>query len=148
MTDSETHSYPAGTPSGSGTIHKVLACVIPLVLMMVFAALSPSSPFTFETSLLGNVSGEFWYCNTAVLWFGWRLGGETKRAGELPLKFWLSSIVIFAITAMLFTQSVWLAADASEANAPRYATYYIQYVLLTYLIVYLGHRKIGVKKDG
>jgi|GEM_PF-3714627 len=133
--------------AGNGALHTVLACVVPLLLMMVFVVLSPVSPFTLDGSLLGNLTGEFWYCNTAVLWFGWRLGGETKFAHELPLKYWLSAVVTFAITAMLFAQSVWLAADASASHASPYATYYIQYVLLTYLIVYLGHRKIGIKKD-
>jgi len=147
MTDPETNSLQANAAAG-GTIHVILACVVPLLLMVVFVVLSPSPSFTYEGSLLGNLSGEYWYCNTAVLWFGWRLGGETKFAHELPLKFWLSSIVTFAIVSMLFAQSVWLAADAAPANASPYATYYIQYVLLTYLIVYLGHRKIGVKKDG
>ena len=147
MANQRTESYGPTATNGAGFVHKILACAVPLVLMMVFVALSPSPSFTLEGSLLGHMSGEFWYCNTAVLWFGWRLGGETKTADQLPLKYWLSSVVIFIIALMLFAQSVWWAVDASQDNASPYATYYIQYVLLTYLITYLGHVKVGAKKS-
>ena len=146
MTDQQTESSAPVPASVPGAVHKVLACLVPVTLMMVFAALSSGGAFTLAGSVFSHVTGEFWYCNTAVLWFGWRLGGETKTADQLPLRFWLSALVIFAITLMLFAQSVWIGAEASPANASRYATYYIEYVLLTYLITYLGHIKVGAKK--
>ena len=137
-------------------LHSVLAIVVPLVLACVFVILSPISPFALDKTFFAYLSGEFLYCNTAVLWFGWRLGGETHHAEQLPQRFWISAIVIFLITLMLYQYASvnatcpWGMAQCTSGEAystlARYFSYYLEYVVLAYLIIFLGHIKIGVHK--
>ncbi len=124
--------------------HLIAAIAVPLGLMMLFVFYVPGSPFSSQSWVFNQISGELLYCLAGVFWFGWRWGGETPTALWLPRRFWIASIVIFIITLMLFTYAEWVGA--SETVLARYPTYYIFYVLLTYLVLVVAQRKVGAAK--
>jgi hypothetical protein len=137
--------------------HVALAIVVPLCLVTVLILLSPSGPFSSDALFYNQINGEFLYCITGVFWFGWRVGGETRRQDELPSQFWVAALTIFVIVLMLFEYASWsntstaaqnlLAATGSpSANLARYPSYYLFYVGLSYLIIFVGQRKIGAHK--
>ena len=67
-------------------------------------------------------------------------------AAQLPKRFWLMALIAFVINMMLRQYEITRDPSAPPEIAARYVTYYFEYVVLGYLTLYLGHKKIGSKR--